>query len=597
MARGVKSSLEVVRQVWAQAGLPVGVLERTVRAGHVELSHDPSVVGQAVRGSFQITAVAQGITAAIALAHRFYLALQAVEQQHHPITAASAVDTMVLDSVSVDARHALAEYKGWTRLYTGPPTSVAEMLTNSIPTDSDVAKSALSIDPHAVADWDPLAGLYRTKPNPDREIPGIVRIHTNFPHHKLGILQLLHLAPQHLQWNEAGIHDVFARYTKDDVQREVEKWDAFQLEAQAQEKGLCVTAYRSEDEWSASEMGKAVRAWMDEVGGSAFRITRIPCSTRAASHSSSTKNSRSRDEGRMKVVDMSRVIAGPISTRTLAALGADVLLISSPHLPNLPLRELETARGKRTAFVTLPASAALPAEMEELVRCTDVFSQAYRPQGLSGRGLGPDDVQALRPGIVYAELCAFGFTGPWANRRAYDSLTQTACGMNWLESLSHRDYVNGQGAGEGEGVEPRALPVQALDYAAGSLMCFATLACRCRAILERMRGEAKREEEGWRVQVSLASTAEWIKGLGQIHGEEAWWRPPKDVLPSVEEGLLDMVSSYKVRGLKRSATDDREAEVSVLAIRHASVEAAQDGEKEDLRWTVPAHLGADELRW
>ncbi len=88
-----------------------------------------------------------------------------------------------------------------------------------------------------------------------------------------------------------------------------------------------------------------------------------------------------------------------------------MLLISSAALPNLPLRELDTARGKRTAFVHLGRGEKLPRTMRRLVEGADVVSQAYRPGGLVERGLGPKEVQALRPGVVYAELCAFGFTG------------------------------------------------------------------------------------------------------------------------------------------------------------------------------------------
>ncbi|SPO21763.1 uncharacterized protein UTRI_10059 [Ustilago trichophora] len=590
----IYSSLDIIRQLWGQAQLPSAVLENTIARGNVMLPHDPAEVGQGVKSSFQLTAVAQGICAGISLAHRLCAVVEEME-------GGEEVDKMVLDRVVVDARHALAEYKGWTRVHLGQEQDLQEMLKTSIPSDSDMARSILDIPPTAVSDWDPLAGLYRTLPNPNRSIPGMVRIHTNFPHHKLGILQLLKLVPTKVKWNDEGIQEIFARFTKDDVQREVANWDAFELEEKAQGRGLCVTAYRSAEEWEASAMGKAVKSWMNETGGSAFRISRIANVTTAAPQK--TSSSTSRKARRLRVIDMSRVIAGPISTRTLAALGSDVLLLSSPLLPNLPLRELDTARGKRTAHLTLPRSPSphLPAEMIELIQGADVFSQAYRPQALSQRGLSAESIQALRPGIIYAELCAFGFTGPWAGRRAYDSLTQTACGMNHLESINYNNFT--ERSGEGREVAPKALPVQALDYAAGSLMCFATLACKIRASLERVSsGDKKGGEEGergWKVQVSLASTAEWIKSLGQVHDEQAWELPPKDVIPEDAEVLADMVSGYKVRGLKGSASlhDEEERVVRVLAIRHASLRASDTQGGEDRRWGVPAHLGVDELRW
>ncbi|CBQ70520.1 conserved hypothetical protein [Sporisorium reilianum SRZ2] len=564
------SALDVVRQLWAQALLPGRVLENTVERGHVVLTGDAAEVGAAVRTSLQVGAVAQACCAAVALAERLRGSLLALER-------AEAVDAVVLERVEVDARHAVAEWAGWTAVHLG--TSV-----DAVSADSDAARRALNIDEHAVADWDALAGLYRTAPSPARSVPGIVRIHTNFPHHKLGVLQLLGLVPASARWTDEDIHDIFARVGREDVQRELAKWDAFEFERAAQHAGLCATAYRSRAEWERSEMCAALRGWMDEnPGGSAFRISRIECATPAPL--AVTK----RGEGkRLKVVDMSRVIAGPISTRTLAAHGADVLLLSSAHLPNLPLRELDTARGKRTAFVELPRRpSGLGTEMQALLKDADVFSQAYRPGGLAERGLGAEAVQQLRPGIVYAELCAFGFTGPWKHRRAYDSLTQTACGINFLEGLSYQQH---HGTG-GDAVEPKALPVQALDYAAGSLMCFATLACKCRAIMERLNGVE--EEKGWKVQVSLASTAEWIVGLGQVHGDEAWVRPPAEVVPNGDEaGMARMTSSYRVRGLEEGDED-----VRVLAIRHASIPPAQDEEDEGLRWTVPGHLGVDRLEW
>lgn len=574
------SSLSIVRTLFSQAQLPSSVLENTLAAGNLVLSNDPSECGQAVRSSFQLTAVAQGCCAAIALAERLRCALQAGKQ----------VEGLALERVEVDARQAIAEYAGWVRLHHGTGETAGKMLELSIPVDSDEGRKLLNIDAHAVADWDALAGLYRTQPDPNRSVPGVVRIHTNFPHHKLGVLQLLGQAPNTARWDDPSIHDqVFAQVTKEDVQRELLKWDAFEFEQAAQERGLCVTAYRSRQEWEASEMGTAVKTWVADNGGSAFRISRIksagPLKTRTA---------KSQQGDKLKVVDMSRVIAGPISTRTLAAHGADVLLLSSRRLPNLPLRELDTARGKRTAFVDLPRGETLPESLRTLLEEADVFSQAYRPQGLAERGLSAEAVQAIRPGIVYAELRAFGFTGPWKERRAYDSLTQTACGMNFLESVSFHQH-HGQDKSEGQ-VEPKALPVQALDYAAGSLMCFATLACKCRALLERDSGNQAASEEdgnGWRVQVSLASTAEWIQSLGQIHGDEAWTKPPQDVVPVQDTArLAEMVGSFTVCGLQTDIGD-----VRVLAIRHASIAATAPTHEEDIRWTVPGHLGVDQMEW
>lgn len=609
----VVSSLDVVRQLWRQACLPPQVLENTIKHGNLILGHDPAKFGQSIRSSFQLTAVAQGCTAAIALASHFHGALLDLESRLDwaEKKLEEEVELLVLPKLSVDARQAIAEYKAWTRIYQAPKSRstknvpLEHMLKESMATNSDEAKKLLSIPEDAVADWDPLAGLYRTKPSPGRAVPGVVRLHTNFPHHKLGALQLLGLAPEGLRWQDEGIAEVFSQISRSDVQKELAKWEAFEFEKRAQERGLCVTAYRSSDEWKESEMGKAVQGWMKENGGSAFRITRIPVSTTkdvGPAHRSGKGNKR------LRVIDMSRVIAGPHSTRSLAAHGADVLLLSKSDLPRLPLLELDMIRGKRTAFIPhLEKGQELQsAAVQALIRGADVFSQAYRPGGLAERGMSAENLQALRPGIVFAELCAFGFTGPWAGTRGYDSLTQTACGMNYLESLSYgRSDKPNMEEGKAEEVEPRAMPVQALDYVAGSLMCFATLASKCRGTLERIAKSASEEgvvEEGWKVQVSLASAAEWIQSLGQIHGAEAWAKSPQDVIPSERKELEEMASSYKVRGLREQGEgDEQDKDVWVLAIRHASVQRPEEGhnrqQDDSVRWTVCNHLNVDGLEW
>lgn len=598
------SSLDLVRQLWGQAKLPVCVLENTLRKGNLVLVSDPAEAGQAIRSSFQLTAVAQACCAVTALAEKFRCSLDKIKERDG---SREEVDQLVLEKVTVDAKHALAEFKGWAKVHisTDECTAKQEMLRASVSPDSESAREVLGIDEHAVADWDALAGLYRCRPSSSRSVPALVRIHTNFPHHKLGILQLLNLAPSTAVWNDPNIHTVFSRVSSELLQRELDKWDAFEFEAAAQERGMCVTAYRSRSEWETSEMGQALKAWMRDNDGSAFRISSLaPHPSRRRKHDRIDKS--------LRVIDMSRVIAGPIATRTLAAYGADVLLLSSRDLPNLPLRELETARGKRSAFINLPklddGVMQVKEEMKALVEEADVFAQAYRPQGLAERGLGAEAVQKIRPGIVYAELCAFGFTGPWKDKRAYDSLTQTACGINHVEGLSYK-LQHGVEREEGaEKVEPRALPVQALDYTAGSLMCFGILACKCRFLMSLIgvNKEAVKEEgeAGWKVQISLASTAEWILGLGQIHGDDAWSKPPETVIPlEDEERLATMTSSYKVRGLPNDAMNGKKPNVGVLAIRHASV-PADDGPARTLaahhggyKWAVPAHLGVDKLEW
>ncbi len=120
------------------------------------------------------------------------------------------------------------------------------------------------------------------------------------------------------------------------------------------------------------------------------------------------------------MLDLTRVIAGPVCGRTLAAHGADVLLITGPHLYNpLPLT-IDGGRGKLAAQLDLREANAREA-LRDLLRGADVFVQGYRPGALAARGFGPNEAASLRPGIVYVSLAAYGHSGPWHNRRGFDS--------------------------------------------------------------------------------------------------------------------------------------------------------------------------------
>jgi crotonobetainyl-CoA:carnitine CoA-transferase CaiB-like acyl-CoA transferase len=209
------------------------------------------------------------------------------------------------------------------------------------------------------------------------------------------------------------------------------------------------------------------------------------------------------------VLDLTRILAGPVAGRTLAAYGADVMLVNSPRLPNIEAIA-ETSRGKRSAHVDL-ATEAGRRTLRELVSQCDVLLQAYRPGALARLGFGTEALAAVRPGIVVASLSAYGRLGPWAERRGFDSLVQSATGLNAEEAQAF-------GA-----PQPRALPVQALDYGAGFLLAFGAQAALLR----------QREQGGsWEVQVSLAGVGRWLRGLGRMHG--AAGTPPPDFSGAME---------------------------------------------------------------
>lgn len=129
----------------------------------------------------------------------------------------------------------------------------------------------------------------------------------------------------------------------------------------------------------------------------------------------------------LRVLELTRVIAGPLAGRTLAAHGADVLWVTSPHLPDLPVVDRDPARGKRSVQLDIRDPGG-KAELVELIKSCDVFIQGYRPGALAALGLAPETLVELNPGIVIANMSAFGPAGPWAGRRGFDSLVQNVCG-------------------------------------------------------------------------------------------------------------------------------------------------------------------------
>jgi crotonobetainyl-CoA:carnitine CoA-transferase CaiB-like acyl-CoA transferase len=325
---------------------------------------------------------------------------------------------------------------------------------------------------------DVIAGLYRCGDG------RWVRLHTNLPHHCSGLLKLLGCA-----------HDRAA------VARTLESWRAEDLEDAAAAAGLVVTACRSFAEWDANPQGRALAqlpVFSIERNGDA---PRQPLSAAA------------RPLSGIKVLDLTRIIAGPVCGRTLAAHGADVLLVTAAHLPGMLPLIIDTGRGKLSTALDLRHADARDT-VAALAREADVFVQGYRPGAIAAFGFGPREVAKLRPGIVYVSLCAYGHDGPWAKRRGFDSLVQTASGFNVAEAEAFGEP------------EPRALPAQALDHATGYLLAFGAMAAL-----------ARRAEHGgsWHVCCSLAQTGTWLRGLGRIDGTKCPDPRSADVRDLMEE--------------------------------------------------------------
>jgi crotonobetainyl-CoA:carnitine CoA-transferase CaiB-like acyl-CoA transferase len=341
----------------------------------------------------------------------------------------------------------------------------------------------LTLDGNAPASYgDPLFGAYRTGDG------RYVRLHMNFPHHRESVLKLLGCVP-----------------TRAGVEEALQKWDAVAFENAAYQHGGVVAAMRSPDEWALHPHAAAVAA-MPPV-----RIEKIDEAP------ARPLRRGSRPLFGLRVLDLTRIIAGPVAGRALAAHGADVMRISAPGLPFIDWLVKDTSRGKLSAYADFGTPDGKVA-LEQLVRDADIFLQAFRPGALASRGFGFSEVAALRPGIVYGSLSAYGDVGPWASRRGFDSLVQTATGFNSAEARAC-------------GVEgPKELPCQALDHASGYLLAFA-------AIMARIRQAS--EGGNWLVRVSLASTGRWLWNLGRVEGG---FSCPLPSLDDVQE-LLEVTQS------------------------------------------------------
>jgi crotonobetainyl-CoA:carnitine CoA-transferase CaiB-like acyl-CoA transferase len=292
-----------------------------------------------------------------------------------------------------------------------------------------------------------------------------VRVHANFPHHRDGALKLLGCE-----------HDRGA------VTRALAGWSGEAFEEAAAKTGLVVTMCRPFAEWDAHPQGRALAALP------AFSIERI------GDAPARPLPPGERPLAGIRVLDLTRVIAGPVCGRTLAAHGADVMLVTAAHLPQMGPLVIDSGRGKLSTFIDLRAPEGREA-LAQLVRDADVFVEGYRPGAIAGWGFAPEQAARGRPGIVYVSLCAYGRDGPWAGRRGFDSLVQNANGINHAEA-------------EAAGYEqPKPLPCQALDHTAGYLMAFGAMIALARRA---------REGGSWHVRVSLAQAGHWIRSLGRV---------------------------------------------------------------------------------
>jgi hypothetical protein len=280
------------------------------------------------------------------------------------------------------------------------------------------------------------------------------------------------------------------------------QWDGEAFETAAYAGGCVVALMRSQEEWLALPHAKALAELplvsIEKIGEAAPKPW--PRGDRPLAG--------------LRVLDLSRVIAGPVAGRTLAVHGADVLLISGPDLPAIQWLTIDNGRGKLTSFVELKSEQGRET-LRGLLAQADIFSQGYRPKAIASLGFSPEDAARISPGIVYVSLSAYGHAGSWSGRRGFDSLVQTATGFN---------HAEGQAAGiEG----PKELPAQMLDHATGYMMAFGAMMAKARQ---------SREGGSWHVRVSLAQTGRWLWNLGRVaDGLKTEDLKGESVMPFIEE--------------------------------------------------------------
>ncbi len=298
--------------------------------------------------------------------------------------------------------------------------------------------------------WNPVGGDYRAK-------DGWIRVHTN--HHLKPVLNVLHCEPE-----------------KNSVAQAISNWDAEALEDAIVGAGGCAAVMRSIEEWRQHPQGIAVaqaplidwQTWPSVDPKPAAVSSELPLKG-------------------LRVLDLTRVIAGPSASRFLSLFGADVLRIDPPFWEE-PGIAAEMTLGKRCAGLDLRKKSDREV-LSTLVQSADVLLHGYRPGALAKLGFGPDDLRELNPKLIDVSLCAYGWTGPWSQRRGFDTLVQMSCGM-----VDHAMAAAKES-------EPEILPFAILDYSTGFLMAAAAV--------EALR---QRKKEGWvmSAKLSLARTADLL---------------------------------------------------------------------------------------
>jgi crotonobetainyl-CoA:carnitine CoA-transferase CaiB-like acyl-CoA transferase len=296
--------------------------------------------------------------------------------------------------------------------------------------------------------------------------------------------RFLHLQGSFPHLRDATLELLDCDDTVEAVGAKIAQRESFELEETIAERGLCGAVIRTAEEWAVHPQGVAT--------GNVPVIEII----KIAEGEPQPLPAAARPLGGVRILDLTRVLAGPISARTMAAYGADVLHVRSPKLPSFDLLVADTNHGKLSTFLDLTRDEDV-ARLRDLAREADIFVQGYRGRALANRGFGPDDLASLRPGMIYVSLNCYGHTGPWADRPGWEDLAQS---------------VSGIAEENGRPGDPRLVLAPICDYTTGYL-----------AAVGAMMALTRRMNEGgsYHVRVSLTRTAMWIESQPRCPAEEA----------------------------------------------------------------------------
>lgn len=298
---------------------------------------------------------------------------------------------------------------------------------------------------------------------------------------KDGRWYLPHFNLRHLHDRVIGV--LGCESNADAVAKAVAKWDSHDLEEAIAEARACGSIVRSNVEWLEHPHGKVL------AGKPLVEITKI------GETDPMPLPQGERPLSGIKVLDLTRILAGPVAARTLAENGADVLMVTAEHLPQVPEHVMDTSHGKRSCFLNLSKAEDVET-IRRLVRGADVFSQGYRPGIMDKLGMTPEELAKERPGIIYLSISCYGHGGPFSNRGGWEQIAQSATGI----CLDNGDK------------RPKLLPASACDYTTGYNGAYGVLLALARRA---------REGGSYHVRVSLCRSGMYIYKQGHVDYAES----------------------------------------------------------------------------